>query len=245
MGELHLEVLVDRMLREFKVGANVGKPRVAYRETATAAASAEGRFIRQSGGRGQYGHVLLAVEPGERGVGLEFETRVRAGQVPRSYFDAIEKGIAGAMDSGPLAGYPVVDLKVTLMGGSYHEVDSSSLAFEIAGSMALKDALIKAKPVLLEPVMKVEVAIPETYVGEVLADLSARNAHVLGIDSTIGPTDAGWQTIDVMVPMAEMFGYATSLRSFTQGRGTFTMEFDHYEPVSAEIAERIALGFAR
>jgi elongation factor G len=240
MGELHLEVLVDRMLREFKVGANVGKPRVAYRETATRASQAEGRFIRQSGGHGQYGHVFLELEPGERGKGLEFATRVVGGQVPRDYFGAVERGIRDAMDSGPIAGYPVVDLKATLVGGSYHEVDSSALAFEIAASLALKEALIKAAPVLLEPVMKVEVVTPESYVGEVLADLSARNAHVLGMKSTIGG-----QTIDAMVPMAEMFGYATSLRSYTQGRGTFTMEFDHYDPVSAEIAERIALGYVR
>jgi elongation factor G len=240
MGELHLEVLVDRMLREFKVGANVGKPRVAYRETATQAAEGEGRFIRQSGGRGQYGHVLLELEPGERGKGLEFSTRVVGGQVPREYFGAVEKGIGEAMDSGPVAGYPLVDLRVTLVGGSYHEVDSSALAFEIAGSIALKDALLKAQPVLLEPVMKVEVVTPENSVGEVLADLGARKARVLGMQSTIGG-----QTIRAMVPMAEMFGYATSLRSYTQGRGTFTMEFDHYDPVSAEIAERIALGYVR
>jgi elongation factor G len=245
MGELHLEVLVDRMLREFKVGANVGKPRVAYRETITAQATAEGRFIRQSGGRGQYGHVVLQVGPGERGVGLQFEAHPPRGEVPREYFGAIEKGVAGAMDSGPVAGYPVVDLKVTLTGGSYHEVDSSDLAFEIAGSVALKDALPKAAPVLLEPMMKVEVVTPDAHVGEVLADLNARNAHVLGLAPTIGPTDVGWQTIDAMVPMAEMFGYATSVRSLSQGRGTFTMEFDHYEPVSAEIAERIALGYHR
>jgi elongation factor G len=240
MGELHLEVLVDRMLREFKVGANVGKPRVAYRETITSPVTTEGRFIRQSGGRGQYGHVVLEVAPGERGKGLDFSTRVAGGQVPREYFGPVEQGILGAMDSGPVAGYPVVDLKVTLTGGSYHEVDSSDLAFEIAASMALKDAMVKGEAVLLEPVMKVEVVTPETYVGEVLADLNARNAHVLGMKSTIGG-----QTIDAMVPMAEMFGYATSLRSYSQGRGTFTMEFDHYEPVSDEIAERIALGYSR
>jgi elongation factor G len=240
MGELHLEVLVDRMLREFKVGANVGKPRVAYRETVLATARAEGRFIRQSGGHGQYGHVVLEVEPGERGKGLEFSTRVVGGVIPRDYFRAVENGITGAMDSGPVAGYPVVDLKVTLVGGSYHEVDSSAMAFEIAASMALKDALLQADPVLLEPVMKVEVVTPEAHVGEVLADLNARNAQVLGMGSMIGG-----QTISAMVPMAAMFGYATSVRSYTQGRGTFTMEFDHYEPVSAEIAERIALGYIR
>jgi elongation factor G len=241
MGELHLEVLVDRMLREFKVGANVGKPRVAYRETVTASATAEGRFVRQSGGRGQYGHVILKVEPSQRGKGLDFDVHSDARRViPREYWPAIEKGILGAMDSGPIAGYPVVDLKVTLVGGSHHEVDSSTMAFEIAASMALKDASLEASPVLLEPMMKVEVVTPEAHVGEVLADMNARNAHVFGMESTIGG-----QTIDVMVPMAEMFGYATSVRSYTQGRGTFTMEFDHYEPVSAEIAERIALGYSR
>jgi elongation factor G len=242
MGELHLEVLVDRMLREFKVGADVGTPRVAYRETITSKATAEGRFIRQSGGRGQYGHVVLELEPASRGQvqGLQFETRVSGGQIPRNYFSAVEKGVRGAMDSGPIAGYPVTDLKVTLVGGSYHEVDSSALAFEIAASMALKDGLPRATPVMLEPVMSVEVITPETYLGEVLADMNARNAHVSGMQSTIGG-----QTIDASVPMAEMFGYATSLRSITQGRGTFTMEFDHYEPVSDQVAERIALGFQR
>jgi elongation factor G len=250
MGELHLEVLVDRMLREFKVGANVGKPRVAYRETVTAPATAEGRFIRQSGGRGQYGHVVLRVEPGQRGQELEFNTQISGGVVPRDYFAAVEKGVSGAMDSGPVAGYPVVDLKVTLVDGSYHEVDSSSLAFEIAGSMALKDALLRANPVLLEPVMKVEVVTPDAHIGEVLSDLSARGAQVLGIESSAGQSNPGLpgqqvQYVRAMVPMAEMFGYATSVRSLTQGRGTFTMEFDHYEPVSAEIAERIALGYGR
>jgi elongation factor G len=230
------------MLREFKVGADVGKPRVAYRETVTTKATAEGRFIRQSGGRGQYGHVVLKVEPAPRGQaqGLQFETQISGGQIPRNYFAAVEKGIRGAMDSGPLAGYPVVDLKVTLVGGSYHEVDSSALAFEIAASMALKDGLSRAAPVMLEPVMTVEVVTPEDYLGEVLADLSVRSAHVSGMRSTIGG-----QAIDASVPMAEMFGYATALRSITQGRGTFTMEFDHYEPVSVQVAERIALGYQR
>jgi elongation factor G len=245
MGELHLEVLVDRMLREFKVGANVGKPRVAYRETITKATTARGRFVRQTGGHGQYGDVVLEVGPGERGMGLQFSTRVRGGDVPRGYYAAVEKGVRGAMDSGPIAGYPVVDLAVTLVGGSYHEVDSSALAFEIAGSMALKEAMQNGSPVLLEPVMKVEIVTSEDRLGEVLADLNARNAHVLGMDAYSSSATIGGQTVDAMVPMAEMFGYATSLRSFTQGRGTFTMEFDHYEPVSAEIAERIALGYQR
>jgi elongation factor G len=240
MGELHLEVLVDRMLREFQVGANVGQPRVAYRETVTKRRRSEGRFIRQSGGRGQYGHVILVVEPGERGQGLLFETDVSGGDVPREYHAAVERGVGEAMESGPVAGYPMVDMKVTLVGGSYHEVDSSTLAFEIAGSMALRDGALRAEPVILEPVMKVEVVVPEDYVGEVLADLNARNAQVQGMGSTIGG-----QTIDAIVPMAEMFGYATSVRSLTQGRGTFTMEFDHYEPVPTDVSERIALGYVR
>ena len=240
MGELHLEVLVDRMLREFKVGANVGKPRVAYRETITKAVASEGKFIRQSGGRGQYGHVVLRIEPAERGAGFSFETRVRGGEVPQEYFKAIEQGVREAMESGPVAGYPMVDVKVTLLGGSYHEVDSSALAFQVAASLAFKDGAQRAEPVLLEPVMRVEVVTPESHVGEVLGDLNARNAHVLGMESTI----AG-QVLEAIVPMAEMFGYATTLRSITQGRGTFTMEFDHYEPVPPEVAERIMLGYNR
>ena len=240
MGELHLEVLVDRMLREFQVGANVGKPRVAYRETITTPIRAEGRFIRQSGGRGQYGHVVLALAPAERGQGLVFSADVSGALVPQEYHAAIERGVREAMESGPIAGYPMVDVKVTLVGGSYHEVDSSTLAFGIAGSMALRDGAARAKPAILEPVMKVEIVMPEDYVGEVLADMNARSAQVQGMDSTIGG-----QTIDAIVPMAEMFGYATSLRSLTQGRGTFTMEFDHYEPVPSDVSERIALGYVR
>jgi len=240
MGELHLEVLVDRMLREFQVGANVGKPRVAYRETITESQRSQGRFIRQSGGRGQYGDVVLELEPAGRGEGLVFEAAVSGSQVPKEYHAAVERGVREAMESGPIAGYPLVDIKVTLVGGSYHEVDSSSLAFEIAGSMALRDGAAKAGPVLLEPVMSVEVVIPETFVGDVLGDLNTRNARVLGMGTTIGG-----QTIDAVVPMAEMFGYATTVRSLTQGRGTFTMEFDHYEPVPSEVAERIVLGYVR
>ncbi|MBN1642503.1 MAG: elongation factor G [Anaerolineae bacterium] len=240
MGELHLEVLVDRMLREFQVGANVGKPRVAYRETITARTQAEGRFVRQSGGRGQYGHVVLDLAPAERGQGLVFAAQVSGADVPREYHAAVERGVREAMESGPVAGYPLVDVKATLVGGSYHEVDSSTLAFEIAGALALRDGVARAGPIILEPVMKVEVVVPEANVGEVLADLNVRTAHILGMDSTIGG-----QTIDAIVPMAEMFGYATSLRSLTQGRGTFTMEFDHYEPVPSEVSERIALGYLR
>jgi elongation factor G len=240
MGELHLEVLVDRMLREFKVGANVGKPRVAYRETITKRVRAEGKFIRQSGGHGQYGHVLLELEPAERGKGFQFETRVSGAQVPSSYFGAVERGIREALDSGPVAGYQMVDVKATLIGGSYHEVDSSTMAFQIAGSIALKEGAQKAAPILLEPVMNVQVVTPEQYIGEALGDLNARGAQVLGMESMIGG-----QTLNVMVPMAEMFGYATAIRSTTQGRGTFTMEFDHYEAVPPSAAERIMLGYHR
>ena len=240
MGELHLEVLVDRMLREFQVGANVGKPRVAYRETITSPQRSQGRFIRQTGGRGQYGDVVLELEPAGRGEGLVFETDVSGSDVPKEYHAAVARGVREAMESGPVAGYLLVDVKVTLVGGSYHEVDSSDLAFEIAGSMALRDGVARAKPVLMEPVMSVQVVTPEAFLGDVLGDLSARNARVLGMSMTIGG-----QTIEVVAPMAEMFGYATTLRSLTQGRGTFTMEFDHYEPVSPEVAERIVLGYVR
>jgi len=240
MGELHLEVLVDRMLREFQVGANVGKPRVAYRETITSSQRSQGRFIRQSGGHGQYGDVVLELEPAGRGEGLVFRTNVSGSEVPKEYHAAVARGVREAMESGPVAGYPLVDIKATLVGGSYHEVDSSALAFEIAGSMALREGVTTANPVLLEPVMSVQVVTPEAFVGDVIGDLNARNARVLGMGTTIGG-----QTIDVMAPMAEMFGYATTLRSLSQGRGTFTMEFDHYEPVPSEVAERIVLGYVR
>jgi len=240
MGELHLEVLVDRMFREFKVMANVGKPRVAYRETITKKVRGEGKFIRQSGGRGQYGHVVLELEPNERGKGFAFEVQVSGAVIPKDYHRAIEQGIRESLESGPLAGYPLVDIKATVVDGSYHEVDSSTIAFHIAGSLALKDGVQKAEPILLEPMMRVEVVMPESYVGDVLSDLNARNARVLGMDSIIGG-----QTLNSMVPLAEMFGYATTLRSFTHGRGIFTMEFDHYEPVPEESAERIILGYYR
>jgi elongation factor G len=240
MGELHLEVLIDRMLREFQVGASVGKPRVAYRETITSPTRTEGKYIRQSGGHGQYGHVILELEPGERGSGLVFEAAVSGAYVPKDYHAAVERGVRGAMESGPVAGYPLVDLKARLVGGSFHEVDSSALAFQIAGSIALREGVGKAEPVLLEPVMCVEVVTPEDYLGEVLADLNVRDAQVSGMEVTIGG-----QTVDAIVPLAEMFGYATALRSITQGRGTFTMEFDHYRPVSPSVAERIVLGYQR
>jgi elongation factor G len=235
MGELHLDVLVDRMVREFKVWANVGKPQVAYRETITRPAKGEGRFVRQTGGRGQYGHCWLELEPLEKGKGFEFEDAIRGGAIPKEYIPAIEKGIREAMDSGVIAGYPVVDVKARLVDGSYHEVDSSEMAFKIAGSLAFKDAVQKGAPVLLEPIMKVEVVVPENFMGDVIGDLSARRAHVQGMEMHAG----GMVAIHALVPLATMFGYATSLRSQTQGRGTFTMEFDHYDQLPPNIAETI------
>ncbi len=238
MGELHLEVLVDRMRREFGVRCNVGRPRVAYRETITRPVRAEGRFVRQTGGRGQYGHVWLELEPLPPGSGFVFENRIVGGVIPKEFIPAVEKGIREAMESGVLAGYPLVDLKAVLVDGSYHEVDSSEMAFKVAASMALKEGAQKAGPVLLEPVMKVEVVVPEAYTGDVVGDLNARRARIERIE----PRAGGLQAIDALVPLAEMFGYATDLRSMTRGRGTFTMEFDHYEPVERDVAERILRG---
>lgn len=238
MGELHLDVLVDRMLREFKVGANVGKPQVAYRETITKSVKNEGRFVRQSGGKGQFGDVWLQVEPMEPGKGFEFVNAIRGAAIPNEYIPAVEKGVKEAMESGVIAGYPVVDVKVTLYDGSYHEVDSSEMAFKIAGSMGFKGAVQKASPVLLEPIMRVEVTIPEQYMGDIIGDLSARRAKVEGMDTQSGGTTA----VRAFVPLATMFGYATDLRSATQGRGTFTMEFDHYEQLPANVAETIIGG---
>lgn len=235
MGELHLDVLVDRMVREFKVWANVGKPQVAYRETITRPAKGEGRFVRQTGGRGQYGHCWLELEPLEKGKGFEFEDAIRGGAIPKEYIPAIEKGIREAMDSGVIAGYPVVDVKARIVDGSYHEVDSSEMAFKIAGSLAFKDAVQKGAPVLLEPIMKVEVVVPENFMGDVIGDLSARRAHVQGMEMHAG----GMVAIHAFVPLATMFGYATSLRSQTQGRGTFTMEFDHYDQLPPNLTEAI------
>ena len=238
MGELHLDVLVDRMLREFKVAANVGKPRVAYRETMTRPVSkAVGRFVRQSGGRGQFGHVVFNVEP-QPGKGFEFEIEIVGGVVPREYFRAIEQGVVEAMESGVLAGYPVVDLKVTLVDGSYHEVDSSEMAFKIAGSMGLKEAMRQGRSKLLEPMMLVEVEMPEEYTGDVIGNLSANRALVEGMEMRAD----GLQSVRAKVPLAEMFGYATKLRSMTQGRGTFTMEFDHYAQLTDSIAEDVIKG---
>ncbi len=238
MGELHLEVLVDRMLREFKVWAKVGKPQVAYRETITRPARGEGRFVRQTGGKGQYGHVVLELEPLEKGSGYQFEDTIRGGVIPQEFIPAVDAGIREAMESGVLAGYPLVDFKACLVDGSYHEVDSSEMAFKIAASMALKDAVQRAGPVLLEPIMKVEVVMPEEYVGDVIGDLNARRAQILGMNPRIG----GLQAVDAMVPLGNMFGYATALRSMTQGRGTFTMEFDHYAQVPPELARQIIVG---
>jgi elongation factor G len=235
MGELHLEVLVDRMLREFRVQANVGRPQVAYRETITRPVRVQGRFVRQTGGRGQYGDVWLELEPLPKGSGFRFENAIRGGAIPQEYIPAVEQGVREALDAGVLAGFPLVDLLARLVDGSYHEVDSSEMAFKVAGSMALKSGAAKAEPVLLEPIMKVEVIVPEEYLGDVIGGLSSRRAQIQGME----PRAGGVQVVDALVPLADMFGYATDLRSVTQGRGTFTMEFDHYDRVPAEIAERV------
>ncbi len=237
MGELHLEIIVDRMFREFGVGANVGRPQVAYKETILRSAEAEGKYIRQSGGRGQYGHVWLKVEPLGRGTGFEFVNAIRGGIIPSEYIPAVQKGIKEAMTKGVLAGYPVVDIQATLYDGSYHEVDSSEAAFKIAGSMAFQSAAKSAKLVLLEPIMKVEVVVPEKFLGDVTGDLSSKRARIEKMDERIN-----MKVIDAKVPLAEMFGYATRLRSMTEGRGSFTMEFDHYAEVPANIAQLIIEG---
>jgi len=234
MGELHLEIIVDRMMREFKVEANVGKPQVAYRETIGKKVKVEGKFVRQSGGRGQYGHVWLEVEPQEPGKGYEFVDAIKGGVVPREYIPAVDKGIQEAMDTGVMAGFPVVDIKVTLIDGSYHEVDSSEMAFKIAGSMGFKEGCQKAGPVLLEPIMSVEVVVPEEYMGDVIGDLNSRRGRIMGMDSR-----AGAQIVSSMVPLANMFGYSTDLRSATQGRATYAMTFDHYEPVPKSVSDEI------
>ena len=239
MGELHLEVLVDRMLREFKVQANVGKPRVAYRETITRTVDkAVGRFVRQSGGRGQFGHVILRLEPLEPGSGFIFVDEVKGGTVPKEFIKPAESGIREALGSGTIAGFPVVDVKVTLYDGSYHDVDSSEMAFKIAGSMGLKEGLQKGSPVLLEPIMAIEVVTPDDYTGDVIGNISSRRGAIEGMEMRT----EGLQSIKAKVPLAEMFGYATRLRSMTQGRGTFTMQFDHYAPVSDSIAQDIIKG---
>jgi elongation factor G len=235
MGELHLEIILDRLLREFRVDANIGRPQVAYRETVRRRAeNVEGRFVRQTGGRGQYGHAVVNIEHNDEG-GYEFDNRIVGGVIPREYIPSVDKGIQEALDSGVVAGYPVVDVKVELVDGSYHEVDSSEMAFQIAGSMAAKEALKRANPVLLEPVMDVEVVVPEEFMGDVMGDLSSRRGQIQGMDSR-----GGGQVIRAMVPLSEMFGYATTVRSKTQGRATFTMQFDHYAEVPKSISEELA-----
>ncbi|MCW2277819.1 elongation factor G [Heliophilum fasciatum] len=234
MGELHLEIIVDRMMREFKVQANVGRPQVAYKETIRSKAKVEGKFVRQSGGRGQYGHCVIEIEPLEAGAGYEFVNKIVGGVVPREYIAPIDNGIKEAMQTGVLAGYQTIDLRVTLVDGSYHDVDSSEMAFKIAGSMAFKEGAKKASPVLLEPVMRVEVVVPEDYMGDVIGDINSRRGRIEGMESR-----AGAQVIRSFVPLAEMFGYATDLRSRTQGRGQYVMQFDHYEEVPRNIAEGI------
>jgi elongation factor G len=234
MGELHLEIIVDRLLREFKVNANVGKPQVAYRETITRKVRVEGRFVRQSGGRGQFGHVWLELEPNERGAGFEFEDRIVGGVVPKEYIRSVKRGVEEALEQGVLAGYPLVDIQVSLVDGSYHEVDSSDIAFAIAGSMAVKSGVKDATPILLEPIMAVEVVVPEEYIGEVVGDVNGRRGRIMSME-----TRTNVQVIESRVPLAEMFGYATDLRSVTQGRATFHMQFSHYEPVPFSISEEV------
>ena len=234
MGELHLDIIVDRLKREFKVDANVGAPQVAYRETFKASAEVEGKFVRQSGGRGQYGHVWIEFSPNEPGAGFEFENAIVGGVVPREYIPAVQAGLEDAMENGVLAGYPLVDIKAKLFDGSYHDVDSSEMAFKIAASLALRNAAKKCSPVLLEPIMKVEVVIPEEYMGDIMGDITSRRGRVEGMEAR-----GNAQVVKAMVPLAEMFGYATTLRSNTQGRGTFTMVMDHFEEVPKSIAEEI------
>jgi elongation factor G len=234
MGELHLEVIVERMLREFKVGANVGRPQVAYKETISLPVKAEGRFISQSGGRGQYGHVWIELRPGERGSGFEFVNEIKGGVIPKEYIPYVESGIKDALESGVLASYPMVDVKAILFDGSFHEVDSSQIAFKIAGSIALKDGASRAKPFILEPVMKMEVATPEEFLGDIVGDLNSRRAQITNIDS-LGAT----KIIRCLIPLAETFGYATDLRSMSQGRATNSMEFDRYEELPPNLAQQL------
>jgi elongation factor G len=234
MGELHLEIIVDRMLREFKVDANVGKPQVAYRETIRRPAEAEGRFVRQSGGHGQFGVVELRIEPLPKGSGFEFVDATKGGSIPRNFIPSVEDGVREAMETGVLAGYPMVDIKAVLLDGKYHEVDSSEMAFKIAGSIAFKEGADKANPVLLEPVMDVEVVTPQEFMGEVIGDLNARRGKIIEMENR-----AGVQVIEARVPLATMFGYATRLRSITQGRATYTMQFAVYEPVPHQVHEEL------
>ena len=236
MGELHLDILVDRLLREFRVQANIGKPRVAYRESITRpVAKVDHKYAKQSGGRGQYGHVVISLEPGERGSGIIFENKIVGGAIPKEYIPAVQKGVVEAADSGVLAGYPVVDTKITLFDGSFHEVDSSEMAFKLAASMAFKEGVQRGSPVLLEPIMKVEVVVPDDYLGDVIGQLNSRRGSIQGMDARPGNA----QAIRANVPLGEMFGYATELRSATQGRGVFSMEFDHYAPVAQSVAQEL------
>jgi elongation factor G len=234
MGELHLEVIVDRMLREFRVAANVGRPQVAYREALTKPAQGEGRYVRQSGGKGQYGHVVVDFEPLERGTGFEYEWGIRGDRLSKDWQKAVQQGIKEAMENGVIAGYPMVDLRATVVDGSQHDVDSNEMAFKIAGSLALKAAVPKAGPVIVEPIMKVEVIVPEEFMGEVIGDLNSRRGHVQGTEDR-----ANARVIAATVPLAQMFGYVTDLRSKTQGRGSYSMEFDHYEILPQNLAEQI------
>jgi elongation factor G len=240
MGELHLEIIVDRLLREFKVEANVGNPQVAYKEGIRKPVRQEGKFVRQSGGRGQYGHCVIEVEPLERGKGYEFVNKIVGGVIPKEYIGPVDQGIQEALQSGIIAGYPMVDVKVTLVDGSYHEVDSSEMAFKIAGSMAIKEACKKADPVLLEPIMKVSVNVPEEYLGDVIGSVSAKRGRIDSMEDV-----AGNKVISAQCPLAEMFGYTTTLRSSTQGRGSFIMEPSHYEEVPKSIQEQIITARAK
>jgi len=239
MGELHLEIIVDRMKREFGVNVNVGRPQVAYKETISDKSQAEGKYIKQSGGRGQYGHVWLRVEPKERGAGFEFIDAIKGGSIPEEFITPVEKGVKEALDKGVLAGFPIVDLQVTLYDGSYHDVDSSEIAFKIAGAMALQEAIKRAKPILLEPIMKVEIIVPDSFMGEATGDISSRRGQIISINDR---SPMNLKVIDARVPLSEMFGYATSVRSLTEGRGTFNMEFSRYDVVPQNIAELIKEG---
>ena len=234
MGELHLEIIVDRLIREFNVDANVGRPQVSYRETITREVQVEGKYIRQSGGKGQYGHVVVDFIPNEYGKGFEFIDKTKGGTIPREYIKPIEMGIVDAMQSGDLAGYPVVDIKAVLLDGSYHEVDSSDLAFRIAGGKALREAMVKGAPIILEPIMDVEVVVRDEYMGEVIGDLNARRGKILSVNLR-----NNMRIVKADVPLASMFGYATDLRSKTQGRATFTMQFKKYEPIPDTLANEI------
>ena len=234
MGELHLEIIVDRLLREFKVEANIGNPQVAYRESITQPAEAQGKFVRQSGGSGQYGDVVLRIMPGEEGAGITFESKIVGGAIPKEYIKPVEEGVREAATQGILGGYPMVDMHVEVFDGSYHEVDSSEVAFHVAGSMALKNAVAKAKPILLEPMEKVEITTPDEYLGDVMGDVSSRRGKIDGMN----PKD-GIHVLNAFIPLSEMFGYATDLRSKTQGRATYAMQFDHYAQVPESVKEEV------